>query len=89
MALETEIGGMIRSGKNDEAMAKIVRLLKKNGGNLVHTANSLGVHHATLKRWIAALDEGGLPIRRALLEIRVDAGSKASKPKAGRTRQTA
>jgi L-ascorbate metabolism protein UlaG (beta-lactamase superfamily) len=89
MAIETEIGGLIRSGKNDEAMVKIVRLLKKNDGNLVHASNAIGVHHATLKRWIAALDEAGVPIRQALLEIRVDAGSKASKPKAGRTRQTA
>jgi transposase-like protein len=89
MAKETEIGTMIREGKSDEAMAKLVRLLRKHGGNTVHSAEEVGVHHATLKRWVVNLETAGKPIREALEEIRVAAAQKLAKPKVVRARKSA
>jgi hypothetical protein len=86
---ETEIGALIREERFVEAMAKLVRLLKKHGGNTVHAAEEEGVHHATLKRWVVNLDGAGQPIRSALVEIREAAAKKLAKPKVARTRQSA
>lgn len=89
MAKETEIGTMIREGKNEGAMAKLVRLLRKHDGNTVHSAEEVGVHHATLKRWVVNLETAGQPIRKALEDIRVEAAQKQAKPKVVRARKTA
>ena len=86
---ETEIGALIREEQYDDAMAKLVRLLKKHGGNTVHAAEEEGVHHATLKRWVVNLDGAGQPIRKALEEMREAAAKKLAKPKVVRARKTA
>lgn len=70
MARETEIGTLIREGKSDDAMAKLVRSLRKHRGNVVHASSDIGVHHATFKRWLVALENSGQPIRQVLEEIR-------------------
>jgi len=70
MARETEIGTLIREGKSEDALNKVVRLLRKNGGNVVHASVDAGVDHATFKRWIVALENAGQPVRKALEEIR-------------------
>jgi transposase-like protein len=88
MANEIEIGTMIRDNA-EEAMARLVRLLRKHGGNTVHSAEEVGVHHATLKRWIVNLEKAGQPIRQALEEIRVAAAQKMAKSKVVRARKSA
>lgn len=69
---ETTIGALIREGKEKQAAAKLVALLRTHKGNAVHAAQAAGVHHATLKRWVVRLGVRGHleQIRSRLARVR-------------------
>lgn len=85
---ETEIGSEIREYRYEVAMEMLVPLLKKHGGNTVHAAKDADVHHATLKRWIVALENAGQPIRQALDEMRGVSARKLARAKASKKKVT-
>ena len=47
----------------------VIALVRRNGGSITRAARAAGVHHATLKRWIAALG-----VRAEIETIRESAG---------------
>lgn len=72
---ETEIGSLLKQGKEQEAADAVLALLEQFGGNVQHAALEIGVHRATLKRWIARLVKHGWDMRENLLRIRRAGGA--------------
>lgn len=67
---ETEIGTLLKEGREQEAADKLVELLNVHNGNVVHTALAVSAHRSTVKRWIARLEAGGWEVRKHVQQMR-------------------
>jgi hypothetical protein len=77
---ETEIGLMIKNGEHVAAAHKLVEMLERNGGNIMHVAIEAKVDRSTLKRWIQRLATAGYPIGGQLARLRDEAGDTRTMP---------
>ena len=83
---ETRIGKLVDSDP-DKAVEALLGLFQRTAGNAVHAALLAGVHHATLKRWVAKLDETH-GIRAKIERIRAKAAEPHTLTDAARERLT-
>lgn len=64
-----ELGARVKLDP-ERARYELLEAFRESRGNMTRTARSLGVHPATLKRWVAHLDRIGEPIRSEIESMR-------------------
>lgn len=64
-----DIGRLVKKSP-ENAAKRLLEELGKNGGNIVWTAERIGVDVATLRRWIAKLDAADGKLRNSIAELK-------------------
>ena len=64
-----DIGRLVKKSP-EKATKRLLEELGKNGGNLVWTAERIGVDVATLRRWVVKLDAADGKLRSSIAELK-------------------